>query len=336
MSLNIEPGKIMQLKNGNILLSVQIEITKLCNQKCKFCYAMCNDNVGIEMGKLRELLDEIKRAGGVRIMYTGGEPFARRDMMEILKVTKEKGFTISVNTNGTYINEKNVDEIAKYVSEIYISLHSMKPEVHDKIVGLNGSYLKILKAIELLKERKVTVAINTVATNEIASELVDMKDFCEKELGVTWSCDTRIEPTITEDRQAQVKYSLSPGSLVKINTLFYKELFSHSGICRAARKHCFIDAEGNVYPCVNFRGDSYDKTEWIENINEKKFAEIWEKNKLLNLVRNYKEKDFEKCSKCVNNQYCRKCMAHNFRETGNCILPSDERCVTEILDTVRR
>ncbi len=136
----------------NAPVYVQFYVTARCNLTCEQC------NIIYANSDVRECtLDEIKRIadnfasmGVAIVLLTGGEPFARKDLPEIIRAFESRGVHVRMQTNG-FASE---DQIAKAVEaggkDISISLDSLNPVIQDKINGeFNKSWHQALKAMAL-------------------------------------------------------------------------------------------------------------------------------------------------------------------------------------------
>ncbi len=137
-------------------LQASIEVTRRCPLECLHCYN--NLPMGDVEARRRELnkdehfrlLDELVEMGCFWLLYTGGEIFARKDFLEIYTYAKQKGFLITLFTNGTLISV----EIADYLVEwppfaIEITLYGRTKETYEALTQIPGSYEKCLRGIEL-------------------------------------------------------------------------------------------------------------------------------------------------------------------------------------------
>ena len=90
--------------------SVAWQITSRCNLRCKHCYYIDKDYSSKEITKERfkEILDELNELGIVEINLTGGEPFIRKDIFEIISYIKQKNIALKISTNATLINYNTI------------------------------------------------------------------------------------------------------------------------------------------------------------------------------------------------------------------------------------
>ena len=100
-------------------LQVSIEVTRRCPLECLHCYNnLPMDDMDARKRELSKeehfrVLDQLVEMGCFWILYTGGEIFARKDFLEIYTYAKQKGFLVTLFTNGTIMTQ----EIADYLAE---------------------------------------------------------------------------------------------------------------------------------------------------------------------------------------------------------------------------
>src|SRR3989338_281853 len=102
-------------RNKGFPLRVMFELTYRCNFLCGHCYVPFNYRKKSEL-KTKEIfsiLDRLKEAGGFYLGFTGGEPFMRQDIMDILWYAKRCGFEVIIYTNGALIDKKMAQELGR-------------------------------------------------------------------------------------------------------------------------------------------------------------------------------------------------------------------------------
>lgn len=147
-------------------IRVVYEVTFRCNLTCQMCplanWKNNNDNTKqlqslkdeLTTGEIKSFVDELKKLGTKGIMITGGEPFLRNDMLEILDYIKKKQIYCTIISNGTLINDDMAREIAQIGNEVIsFSLDGPK-EVHNQIRGCGDSFTKIYNTIEKIQSYK--------------------------------------------------------------------------------------------------------------------------------------------------------------------------------------
>ncbi len=173
------------------------EATMRCNLHCEFCYV--GDLLNIEGEWRQELsIDELQRAfpdgTGVQVNLTGGEIFMRKDIMDVLALFGEKGYTCGyLTTNGTIITDERAEALARlaqtgFLRHISVSIDG-PGEHHDRARGQKGTFERTAAGLRRLQDAArrlgapLRVSINTTVAAESLSTLEQMVDVAE-ELGI--------------------------------------------------------------------------------------------------------------------------------------------------------
>src|SRR5437660_1779433 len=235
-------------------LQVSIEVTRRCPLECLHCYN--NLPMGDMDAKRRELtkeehfrvLDELVEMGCFWILYTGGEIFARKDFLEIYTYAKQRGFLVTLFTNGTVINERIADYLRDFPPfGIEITLYGRTQETYETLTGIPGSYQRCLRGIKLLMERGLPLKLKTVGTSINRHEVIGMKEFAEQDLGVEFKFDSLINPRI-DCSQAPLGVRLSPEEVVTLDLHWPKIAAEHrANLEREARNPILTGT--TVYSC---------------------------------------------------------------------------------------
>src|SRR5712692_5706146 len=124
----------------NIPLSVQLDLTYRCNERCIHCYLDHHDHGEMNTAEIKDLLDQMADAGVFYLTLRGGEILMRRDFFQILEHARLRTFCVKLKTNGVMIRAKEAERLrALGVESIQISIYSHRPEVHDAITKVPGS-----------------------------------------------------------------------------------------------------------------------------------------------------------------------------------------------------
>ena len=323
-------------------LQVSIEVTRRCPLECLHCYN--NLPMGDIEAKRRELtkeehfrvLDELVEMGCFWILYTGGEIFARKDFLEIYTYAKQKGFLITLFTNGIMINEKIADYLAEWPPfAIEITLYGRTRETYEKLTMIPGSYDRCLRGIKLLKERKLPLKLKTVATSINKHEVMAMRRFAEEELGVEFKMDGQINPRI-DCSQSPLAVRLTPEEVVALDMAFpkgkseYLRLAKHDlerpanlaqidtmYFCGGGMNSFAINAWGEIGICVISQQDTF-------SVQSASVKSVWEESLLQ--LRNRKRVRVTKCVQCRIQSLCGMCPANGEMENGERETPVEFLC----------
>ncbi|MHB0975832.1 MAG: radical SAM protein [Candidatus Aquicultorales bacterium] len=144
-------------------------ITNGCNLLCKHCYVNATHKKKereLDDGEALQLVDRIAEAGVPLLFITGGEPFLRRSLYDVLERAYQHGVRTVMSTNGTLINDAAADKLVEFgVDYVAISLYGPE-DFHDEYVKVPGTFRRIVANIRRLQDRGVKVGIKTTVNAE--------------------------------------------------------------------------------------------------------------------------------------------------------------------------
>lgn len=293
--------------------------TRRCILNCKHCGATKEKyKEELTTEQIKKFVDEIAKMKVGFFAATGGEPFMRKDILEVMSYATRKGIKTGLATNGYFIDEKKAGEIKRAgISSVQISLDGLK-ETHNEIRGNNFSFQKAVDAIKCLKKQKIKlVSVATTVTPINFKEIPKLKEFLVKLKVKLW----RICVIMPIGRAEKKELLLNPPELRKLlefvssnkdkikiqigeNLPFlaeYERKIRNSPlVCPVGFNACCIGVDGNVRGCPEMP----DTKKFREgNILEKSFLEIWKKG-----FKRYRRREAltadKKCRNCRNKNDC--------------------------------
>ena len=166
---------------------VQYAVTGDCNLNCRICRSAESRNKEralnlVEIGRLAATLERL-RVGIV--VLTGGEPFLRSDLPEIIRKFSERGLTVRLQTNGILATEDMIKRIIEAgLKEVTVSLDYLCADKEREVTGDGGFWEKRIKAIilfsNLLPRRGAILGINTVVSRHNLKEIPKIIDFAKR------------------------------------------------------------------------------------------------------------------------------------------------------------
>ena len=130
-------------------------LIRRCNLTCNHCYSISADtNFPGELSteQVYTVMDDLKGFKVPVLILSGGEPLLRPDIYDIAKRAKAKGFYVGLSSNGTLIDENNIDKIAECdFNYVGVSLDGIR-ETHDKFRRMDGAFEASLKGIRLCRD----------------------------------------------------------------------------------------------------------------------------------------------------------------------------------------
>jgi radical SAM protein with 4Fe4S-binding SPASM domain len=316
----------------NIPLSVQLDLTYRCNERCVHCYLDHDDHGEMNTAEIKGLLDQMADAGVFFLTISGGEIMMRKDFFEILEHAHARTFSIKLKTNGVLIRKKEAERIrALGVESVQISVYSHRAEVHDAITKMPGSFRQTIEAVRLLRTVGLHVTMANVLMVQNAQDYPGVRALAN-ELGAQCTLDPTITPMMDGDR-----------SILELNVdkTALREVFRDIALvgnveefcappqgvdedaldmlpCSAGHTACYVSPYGDVYPCVQFPLPS-------GNVRSTKFVDIWRDSPQLKEVRSITLRDMPSCSQCTHGATCTRCPGLAYLE-GNMRGPSYQDC----------
>lgn len=170
-------------------INIVFEATYRCNLRCVMCPYYGEKGVRpkieneLSFSEIKAIIDEISKFGP-SILITGGEPFLRKDIIQIMEYIESKALEYSLVTNGTLIDKEIAHKLVK-LNPCSITFSLDGPEqIHDKIRGIKGTFKKVIKAIHSIKNTSdIPININCVITPLNLNYLEEMIDIA-KDLNV--------------------------------------------------------------------------------------------------------------------------------------------------------
>lgn len=324
---------------AGIPLSGTFELTPVCNMDCKMCYVRMSRSAQEAIAPLKSaeqwltLAQAAKDAGLLYLLITGGEPFLHPQFREILEGLHKMGFLITINSNGTMIDESVVAWLKNTPPvRINISLYGASNETYARLCGNPAGFTQTTNAIRLLREAGISVKLNCSLTPHNAADLPKIVAYAQqnnlvlqvatymfppvrKDSGMTGKND-RFSPEEAAYYMAYADY-LTLGAERFLNQKVVRPVSDHpeencdqvgDGVrCRAGKCSFWVTWQGNMLSCGMF------PAEGSPNVFEVPFQAAWEqvKRETANI------RLPAKCTHCSAKDTCRACAAMVITESGS-------------------
>jgi MoaA/NifB/PqqE/SkfB family radical SAM enzyme len=324
------------------------DVTERCNLSCAHCYI--NRPAGdaaaaaaeLSAGSICSILDEIASEGCLWFTLTGGEPLLRPDWLEIYRHAKRLGLLVTLFTNGTLLTPAIADELADWRPyKIEITLYGATAKTYERVTGVQGSYARCVRGIDLLLDRGLPLALKTMVLTLNQRELPAMMAFA-RERGAEFRWDAELTPRldggkqnqavmlpaeesaaldtshseraaewrllIEKDREARQRLARGEIAYTQLNSLYR---------CGAGLRSFHIDACGWLGLCAIARRPAYD-------LRSGSFREGW--HEFLAHARQAQRSGVNRCSGCESAVLCSQCAGWSQLEHGNGETPVDYLC----------
>ena len=137
-----------------------IYLTSACNLRCPHCYLSAGQAQEGELStsEIKQLLKSLSEEGIKELTFSGGEICIRQDLIEILSYAKGLSFETKLLTNGTLWTQSMIDDVAKLVSSVQISIDGFSEAENSKIRGI-GNFAKALTTLERFLSHNISVQL---------------------------------------------------------------------------------------------------------------------------------------------------------------------------------
>lgn len=317
------------LNVGTFPKAVTFAVTYKCNSKCIMCniWKMYQENRELikdelSISEIRDFFSDREFFRNLAfIQLTGGEPFLRSDLIEIVKSVHEcKPYcTVYVATNG-FLTErilKVTEEVLHFHQDfsLGVSLDGIG-DIHNKVRGVKGAFEKAEKTLLLLRENfpqlhvQVTMTVTPLNLREIPKVYMFAKKcgfvfrVCVSNLGAFYrNVDENFFYSEQDIGRLEAYFHMIKKDLTRELGRFKalpELLWLHGNIqyavnpqkrlfpCYSSFTRFFLDPYGTVYPCLVY-------SEELGNIREKKIRKIWFSKRATAVRRKVQE---EKCPNC--------------------------------------
>jgi len=166
---------------------IDVKVTFQCNNRCKFCVREYNERFRFDKStKAIKMILRDSKAHYEEVIFTGGEPTIRLDIIELVSYAKKLGYKIQIQTNGRMFFYKNFCEeiISAGADTFAISIHGCNAKLHDYLTGIKGGFEQTTLGIKNLLSFGQTVLTNTVITETNYRFLPEISKFLIN-LGIT-------------------------------------------------------------------------------------------------------------------------------------------------------
>lgn len=327
-----------------IPLNGTFELSPVCNFSCKMCYVRKTAKEVresprglLKLEDWRRIAKEAREAGMLELLLTGGEPLLWPDFWTLYEELVDMGFLVSINTNGSLIDENAVNRFRdRPPQRINITLYGANDETYGRLCGISGVYAKVDHAIRSLMDAGITVKLNCSLTPDNAGDIDRIVDYA-KERNTVLSVSTYMFPPVRRDpAQTGVNARFTPEESSQYMMRYLRRnrggerfrgyvnsiLAGRSeplGLepdcidpvdgrvrCRAGRAAFWVTWDGWLLPCGMMPEPKVD-------LKEQRFFDAW--SKITEQTAAIKLSGL--CDKCPSRDICHPCAAVAYAETGS-------------------
>lgn len=339
---NAEQAYFSAVDNGKTICSCMFEITYRCSEMCIHCYnpgATRNSNEishradfkELSLEQYKHIIDDMHSHGLVKVCLSGGDPFSKEFVWDLLDYLYDKGIAVDVFTNGQKLTEK-VKQLADYYPRIVgVSIYSGESEVHDAITRIPGSWEKSMKVVRELHELAVPMNLKCCVMQQNLQSYYMVADIAQE-----YGAVPQFEINITESNEGDIcakQLRLTEDQLQVVlrdnNLALYvgKEAPNFGGqkrdlslsSCGAGSTGFCMSPNGDLRACPAF-------TQIYGNLQTQSVEEILTTSPILKEWRSAVVDDYTECGKYDFCDFCNLCAGLNYTEHGDFRKPAESNC----------
>ena len=329
---------LAQAKQSHTPVNGSIELLPLCNMNCDMCYVRLSREEMERQGRLRtaeewlEIGRQMKDAGVLFLLLTGGEPLLYPDFRELYLGLRRLGMILTINTNGTLIDEEWAAFFGKYKPRrVNITLYGADEKAYADLCHYPGGFARTISGIRLLQKYGVDVKVGGSLARANWGDLDRILEIGEQ-MDVPVRVDTYMMPAARErELPFAMQSRLEPEEAAQARVRALKremgaELFGQYAAesvgraehpepaeekpgqmaCMAGQCSFTINWQGEMRPCVILGKPAI-------SVFESGFQNAWKK--LMEETGNIRLS--ARCSVCHLRHLCRTCAASALLEAGS-------------------
>lgn len=329
------------------------EMTTACNLHCIHCHASGGkpsaDELTTEEAKC--LFDQLAEIREFRMMaFTGGEPLVRSDLFELLAYSKALGFTNTMATNATLVDDTVARRLRHHgVVIAAVSLDGFNAETHDMVRDSPGSFEAAVRGMRALRRAGILLHINITAMGYNMNQMEQLMALVDR-LGAGILLMYQLVPVGRGRGIKKASLNLNANEqLIRFMTKaqhstkaimepvagpqYWPFLLQQAGIaggvrvrlaeavfhgCSAGRGFVYIKRNGEVWPCPFIEVN-------CGNVRQTTFQKIWTTSSILKDLRERENLLKGRCGECQYKRLCGGCRGRAWAMTGD-YLAEDPSC----------
>lgn len=264
----------------------QVAITDVCPCQCTHCHVVNTQRHVLSKDVVFSIIEDMARLDFPLVIFVGGEPLTRYDdLKEFISAAKDKMDT-RIFTSGVGATPERLKELKKAgLQGICVSLDHYKEDVHNERRGYKNAFRYACQTIRDASGMGFYVSVVCCTTRSMiySGDTFRMVDFAES-LGAHSIQINEIRPVgralasqdrdfflTREDKEVLIAYykeqNRSERSIAVVMP-WYNEESDRFGCTATSGQHAYVDAEGNVQPCVLLKAS-------LGNVHKTGFYDIW-------------------------------------------------------------
>lgn len=333
------------------LKELKIEVTHRCPLKCHHCSSVADNECARVMtwADCHRIVCEATAMGVEQIAFSGGEPLVWRDLEDAVALASGRKCKVTLYTTGHAEEKTTASRLHKLkdcgLQKTIFSVYSSKPQQHDSMTGVAGSYGQTCKTISESSQIGLTTELHFVPTTQNVQELPAVAALA-KSLGATRVSVLRLVPQgraksqpgmlLSHEQNLSLRKSIlslrAEGHDIRLGSPYNFLMARDNPACCAAIDRLTVGPDLRIFPCDAFkhiRPSDLDLPDTYGNLGTHSLQECWEKSPIFAAVRTYLTTPFaDECGKCSSIEDCTSgCLAQKIIYHGKMCKVHDPMCL---------
>lgn len=334
LGMEFSQEEIVECRRKKGLLSLELELSRVCNLRCVYCYASSGVPLENELS-FSEITDAVEQAVslGVKkvIILGGGEPLLYPRLFEVIDFVQSIGGLVDIFTNGLTMSKDIAKKLCRRGVGVVLKMNSRNPEVQDVLAGKSGTHEAISKALAALQDagypnERCSLGIETIICEPNYHELPDLWRWAREQGIVPYIEVMTMQGRATEHDNLEVSPEKVKALFEELSRIDLDE-FQCSWVphpplvasqCARHEYSCTITSIGEVHACPGVSLSA-------GNIRDNSLVEILSGSTVIQELRNIRSTIKGKCASCEMKNECYGCRGHAYQVTGD-YLAEDSLC----------
>ncbi|WP_215766551.1 pyrroloquinoline quinone biosynthesis protein PqqE [Gluconobacter cerinus] len=282
-------------------MSLLAELTHRCPLACPYCsnpLDLERKAAELDTAGWRRVLEQAAEMGVLQVHFSGGEPMARPDLVELVTLARKLNLYTNLITSGILLDEAKLDALDKAgLDHIQLSFQDVTEEGAERIGGLKGAQPRKLKAARLIQASGIPMTLNFVVHRENVARIPQMFELARQlgagrvEIAHTqyygWGLKNRdaLLPSreqLEESTRAVEAEREKGGLAIDYVTPDYHADRPKPCMGGWGQRFVNISPSGRVLPC---HAAEIIPNVTFPNVRDESLAEIWNNSHLFNMFR---------------------------------------------------
>jgi pyrroloquinoline quinone biosynthesis protein E len=161
-------------------LAILAELTHRCPLQCPYCSNpthLAGASWELTTAEWRDVLTQAAEAGALQVHFSGGEPTARQDLVDLVRHAVSAGLYTNLITSGVPLNQMRVDALAEAgLDHVQISFQDVDDVSGDRVAGMAGAQRKKREVAAMVRRTGLPLTVNLVVHRQNLGRLPAMLD----------------------------------------------------------------------------------------------------------------------------------------------------------------